>query len=230
MRTAVVVSAAIACAVVLSGPVTAVITEEEALAAVWIFDNLTSVGGHPVTVVGSPAIVKTPIGPAVEFNGVTDGLYLEVNPLKGLRQFTIEALIEPAAAGPEEQRFLHIQETGSESRALLELRLAPDASWCLDTFLRQGATGLTLIDRAARHQAASWHAVALTYDGTVMTHFVDGRRELEGAIVFGPLGEGRTSIGMRQNQVSWFKGRIRAIRVTPAALPADRLMLVPRMP
>lgn len=228
MKTAIGVSLAVACAAALSGTVTAVQRGPEPLAAVWVLDNLTSLGGHPVTVAGSPAVVKTPLGPAVEFNGATDGLFLDTNPLQGLREFTIEALIEPAAGGPEEQRFLHVQETGAESRALLELRLAPDATWCLDTFLRQGATGLTLIDRALRHPAGSWHTVALTYDGTTSVHYVNGRRELDGKITFGPLGEGRTSIGVRQNRVSWFKGKIRAIRFTPAALPAGRLMSVPR--
>jgi hypothetical protein len=34
---------------------------------------------------------------------------------------------------------------------------------------------------------------------------------------------GRTSIGVRQNRVSWFKGAIAEVRFTPAALPADQL-------
>lgn len=204
-----------------------VVAQEQASASEWILDNLSTIGGFPVTVVGSPRCIETPMGKAVEFDGVADALLIDTNPIQGLRQFTIEALVEPAAGGPEEQRFLHVQEAATDSRALLELRLSPDATWCLDTFLKQGTNALTLIDRAARHRAAAWHAVALTYDGATMAHYVDGRREGAGAVVFGPLGAGRTSIGVRQNRVSWFKGRIRTIRFTPAALPADSLMVVP---
>ena len=41
-----------------------------------------------------------------------------------------------------------------------------------------------------------------------MTHYVDGVRELPGDVAFPPLGGGQTSIGVRQNLVSFFKGRI----------------------
>jgi hypothetical protein len=197
---------------------------------VWNLDSLVKIGGFPVTVLGAPRVVPTPLGNALEFNGSTDGLFVEANPIEGLRQFTIEAVIEPAADGPEEQRFLHLQERDSQDRALLELRLSPDKTWCLDTFLKRGAAGLPLIDRAARHPAGSWHAVAITYDGTTMAHYVNGARELSGEVVFGPLKAGRVSIGVRQNKVSWFKGRIRTLRFSPEALPPARLLTIARNP
>jgi hypothetical protein len=171
-------------------------------------------------------VVDTPVGKAVEFNGATDGLFLDINPLAGLRQFTVEMLVEPAPDGPAEQRFLHIQEAAIDGRALIELRLTPDRTWCLDTFLKQGPVGLTLIDRTVRHPAGSWHAVGLTYDGATMVSYVDGKRELEGQIVLAPQGQGRTSIGVRQNRVSWFKGRIRMVRFSPAVLPAEQMLMV----
>jgi hypothetical protein len=61
-----------------------------------------------------------------------------------------------------------------------------------------------------------------------MTQYVDGARELSGPVAFHALGAGQTSIGVRQNRVSWFKGRIRTIRITPDALAPDRLMAPPR--
>jgi hypothetical protein len=192
----------------------------------WVLDSLTSISGHAVSVAGAPRVVPTPIGPALEFNGATDGVFVEASPIAGLNAFTVEAVFEPAADGPEEQRFLHISETGAENRLLMETRLLPDRRWCLDTFLRHGDASLTLIDRNLAHPAAGWHAVALAYDGKTMTHYVDGVRELSGEVAFGPLGAGRTSIGVRQNLVSWFKGRIRLIRITPEALPAARLVTV----
>jgi hypothetical protein len=195
---------------------------------VWTLDNLTRIGGHAVTVVGAPRVVSTPVGTAVEFNGSTDGLMLDVNPIEGLAQFTVEALFEPSTDGPEEQRFLHVSEAGSERRLMMETRILPDRRWCLDTYLRMEAPGLTLIDRARTHPSGRWHAASLAYDGKTMTSYVDGVRELSGEVAFEPLRTGRISIGVRQNLVSWFKGRIRLVRVTPEALPASRLLAAPK--
>ena len=192
----------------------------------WVLDNLTSIGGHAVSVVGAPRVVQTPIGPAVEFDGSSDGVFVDASPIEGLKAFTVEVLFEPAGDGPEEQRFLHVSETGSENRLLFETRTLPGGSWCLDTFLRHSDLSRTLIDRHLAHPAGNWHVVALAYDGTTMTHYVDGVRELSGDVAFPPLGAGRTSIGVRQNLISWFKGRIRLVRVTPVALPAARLLTV----
>jgi hypothetical protein len=194
---------------------------------VWQLDSLAHIGGHAITVEGAPRLVQTEIGPAVEFNGESDGLFLDVNPLAGLRAFTVEILFNPDPDGQEEQRFLHFEEAHTGNRALIELRMLPAASWCLDTFLRSGEVGLTLIDRSARHPSSIWHVAALVYDGRNMAHYVNGVRETSGEIAFAPLGHGRTSIGVRQNRVSWFRGRISSIRITPDALPADRLLRVP---
>jgi hypothetical protein len=193
-------------------------------AIVWQIDNLTRIGGHAVTVVGTPRVLATPDGAAVEFNGRTDGLFLDVNPLESLARFTVEVVFAPAADGPSEQRFLHVEETGGGRRALIESRMLPGARWCLDTFLLDGTSRLTLIDRDRTHAADRWYAAALVYDGTEMAHYVDGVRELAGPVTFRPMGPGRTSIGVRQNLVSWFKGRIRTIRVTPDALPSSRML------
>jgi hypothetical protein len=58
-----------------------------------------------------------------------------------------------------------------------------------------------------------------------MIQYVDRVREAGGAVRFKPLGAGRTSIGVRQNRVSWFKGRIYLIRVAPGALTPGELLL-----
>ena len=184
---------------------------------VWTLDRLDRVGGHAVTVLGAPRVVETDIGPAVEFDGARDGLQLDVNPIAGLERFTIEVLFQPASGGPEEQRFLHVEEATTGNRALLETRMLPGDAWCLDTFLRYGDASLPLIDRGAAHSTGRWHVVALTFDGKTMAHYVDGAREAAGEVAFRPLGPGRTSIGVRLNRVSWFKGRIRQVRFTPRA-------------
>jgi acetyl esterase/lipase len=164
--------------------------------------------------------VQTEIGAAVEFNGATDGLFIDANPLADLARFTIDIVFQPVAGGPEEQRFLHVEEAGTGNRALIELRMLPDQRWSLDTYLQSGDAGLALLDRTITHPAARWHVATLTYDGKTMTHYIDGVRELGGDTVFAPLGAGRTSIGVRQNQVSWFKGRVHSIRISPHARPS----------
>jgi acetyl esterase/lipase len=185
----------------------------------WRVDNLERIGGHAVTVAGSPRVVGTDIGPAVEFNGRTDGLYIETNPLAGFSRFTIDLVFQADADGPEEQRVLHMEEEGTENRALIEIRSARDR-WALDTYLRSGDARLTLLDRAVTHPAASWHVATLIYDGAQMTHYVDGIRDGGGPVSFAALRAGRMSIGVRLNRVSWFKGRVHSIRIASEARPA----------
>ena len=57
-----------------------------------------------------------------------------------------------------------------------------------------------------------------------MRHFVNRKEELSANIEFAPLAAGPTSIGVRFNQVFWFQGAIRQIRVTPAVLNAGELL------
>jgi hypothetical protein len=87
-----------------------------------------------------------------------------------------------------------------------------------------GDASLTLLDRARTHASGTWHVAALSFDGKTMTHYVDGVRDVSGEVAFKVLGPGRMSIGVRQNLVSWFKGRIRQIHITPEALPPSRLL------
>ena len=195
-------------------------------AITWRVDNLAQIGGHAVTVAGSPRVVQTDIGPAVEFNGRTDGLFIEANPLNALARFSIDLVFQADADGPEEQRVLHMEEAGTENRALIEIRVLSHDRWALDTYLRSGDARLTLLDRAVTHPAARWHVATLTYDGALMTHYVDGVRDGGGPVSFASLKSGRTSIGARLNRVSWFKGRVYSIRISPDARP-DTIALWP---
>src|SRR5215211_6633845 len=79
-------------------------------AVTWKVDNLKKIGGNKVAVIGAPQVTKAPKGKALLFDGARDGLLLEVNPVAGARAFTVEAVIRPDAGGPEEQRWMHIQE------------------------------------------------------------------------------------------------------------------------
>jgi len=76
----------------------------------WTFDNLQKIGGHSVTVLGTPKVIDTPLGKAVQFNGATDALFFEVHPLAGAEKFTWEVIFRPDSDGPPAQRFFHMQE------------------------------------------------------------------------------------------------------------------------
>ncbi len=183
--------------------------DAKARAVVWKLDNVKRIGGRAVTVIGSPRVVRDSKGRALQFDGEHDGLLLEVNPVAGARAFTIEAFIRPDAGGLEEQRWMHIQESAADNRVMLETRLRGDV-WFLDTFIKNGPRaedGRTLFDEAFKHPVGRWYHVALVYDGAVMRNYVDGREELSGPLAVGPLAEGRTSVGVRQNRVYWFKPR-----------------------
>ena len=93
------------------------------MALLWSVDSLETIGGHPCTVYGSPRVIDTPHGKAVEFSGNGDGIILPVNPVEGLESFTVEVLFLPYGEGPQEQRFFHLQEDAQpDNRLLLETR------------------------------------------------------------------------------------------------------------
>ena len=54
-----------------------------------------------------------------------------------------------------------------------------------------------------------------------MKHYVDGVEEMSGEVGYLPIEGGYTSIGVRMNQVYWFKGAIQMLKVTPRALSPE---------
>lgn len=191
-------------------------------AVVWRVDQVKKIGGHPVTeLLGSPRPVKG----ALEFDGKGDGLFLDVNPLAGSREFTVEVHFRPAGDGPEAQRFVHLQDAAG-SRLLFETRLDGQGRWWLDTFLWNAAEagrGSALIEPRLNHPTDHWYWAALTYNGRRMTSYVNGVKELEAEYAFGPMGSGRISIGVRQNKVYWFKGQIRELRFHARVLQPEEM-------
>jgi hypothetical protein len=176
-----------------------------------------------LSISGNPKITDSPYGKAVWFDGATDGFFLPDNPLKGLTSFTVEAMIRPDANGPFEQRFLHIGETDSD-RLLVETRTNAD-QWYLDTFILSGESKNALIDPALLHPCGSWYHVVLTLDKTgQMTNYINGKKEITGHVDFKPLNSGEMSIGARRNKVSWYKGAIYKIRITPGVLNSGDFM------
>lgn len=189
----------------------------------WELSTLDALGGHATTVVGRPKLLDA-AGKGIEFDGKGDALFVENNPLEGLKVFTAEVVFRPAAAGPQAQRFLHFQEAEGENRLLFETRLTDDGRWFLDTFIKSGDGNYTLFAEKHLHPIGPWYSAAVTMDGTTMRHYVNGQEELRAAVEFVPQRAGRTSLGVRMNQVFWYRGAIRQVRITPRVLaPAEFL-------
>jgi hypothetical protein len=190
----------------------------------WNLDRLDTIGGHKLTVLGQPKVIETPAGKALEFDGLDDGILLGVNPLAGLKEFTVEVIFQPYEGGPKEQRFFHMQEAASENRVLFETRLTDDGRWFLDTFLKSGDGDYTQLAKDHLHKLGPWYHAALTIDAKQMRHYVSGQLELSTPITFTPLAPGQTSLGVRQNKVHWYKGAIRQVRVTPRVLSPEAFL------
>lgn len=182
----------------------------------WKLSKLTGKPSDGIILKGQPLTVKCKYGKAVSFNGSTDAIFIDSNPINGLNQFTVELIFQPASGGNFEQRFVHMGEIQG-SRLLLELR-ATKTDWYFDAFVKSGDQQVTLIKPELLHPLDKWYHIACVMNNGKFETYINGIKELEGKINFTPLGEGKTSVGVRQNEVSWFKGNIYMIRITPKAL------------
>lgn len=186
----------------------------------WKVNNLKKIGKHKTEVLGEPKVVDK----SIEFDGIDDGIFLDTNPIEGFSTFTIEAIFRPSANGAKEQRWFHIEQyPAAEVRVLMETRLVGD-EWFLDTFMKSGDNRLPLYAENFKHKIGKWYHVALVYDGKVMKHYVDGKLELSGEINFKAMSKGKTSLGVRQNKVYWFKGAIKKLKFTNKALTPEKFM------
>ncbi len=193
---------------------------------VWAFDRLDRLGNHATEVLGNPRVIDTPIGKAVEFDGLDDALIVNVHPLAGAAQFTWEAIFRPDG-GNVEQRWFHLQEATSDNRMLFEIRVV-DREWHLDSYLHGATAQKALIDRDKRHPVGAWYHVASVYDGREFRNYVNGVLQGAFAMPHSPHGSGQSSIGMRINRVNYFKGAIHLARFTRRALaPAAFVRFTP---
>jgi Concanavalin A-like lectin/glucanases superfamily len=192
---------------------------------VWMFDRLDRIGGHPTTMLGSPRVVDSAIGKAVEFDGIDDALFVEVHPLAGARTFTWEAIFRPDG-GNFEQRWFHLQETGSENRMLFEIRVVGDR-WFLDSFNFSATGSATLMNKKSLHPLGVWYHVAVVYDGKVLSNYVNRVKDGAAEVELAPQGPGRSSIGVRINQVHYFKGAVHSARFTRRALAPESFLALP---
>jgi hypothetical protein len=192
----------------------------------WTFDRLDRIAGHKTTVRGHPRVVETPVGKAVEFNGVDDALMVDAHPLAGAETFTWEAIFRPDG-GAAAQRWFHLQESGSDNRMLFEIRVI-DGRWYFDSFVHSGDADKALINRERLHAVGAWYHVAAVYDGREFRNYVNGEQEGAAEIHFAPQRPGRSSIGVRINLVDYFKGAIHVARFTRRVLPPSAFLRIPR--
>lgn len=198
----------------------------------WQFDRLDRIGGHAATVLGHPRVINTPGGKAIEFNGVDDGLLIDVHPLAGAEAYTWEAIFRPDG-GQEEQRWFHLEEnpaTGddADNRMLFEIRVI-DGKWCLDAFNKSATAQKALLNRNNLHPLGAWYHVAAVYDGSEFRSYINGVQDGAAQVRLAPQGPGRTSVGVRMNKLFYFKGAVRTARFTRRALaPADFLKVSPK--
>lgn len=197
---------------------------------VWTFDRLDRIGGLAPHIEGQPEIVATPLGKAVQFDGVDDALLLDAHPLAGAKTFTIEAVFRPDG-GAFEQRWLHLAETGpdgapTEARLMFEIRVVGNA-WYLDAFANGPGYKYTLAFPQTRYSTGQWYHVAQTFDGRTYRSYVDGILQGEAEIAYRPQGKGQTSVGTRINRRNYFHGAIRQARFTRRALKPDEFLTLP---
>src|SRR5262245_53931786 len=138
----------------------------------WTFARLDRLGDHPTTIVGDPRVVATPVGQAIEFDGVDDALFVDAHPLAGAETFTWEAVFRPDG-GAAEQRWFHLQENDSDDRMLFEIRVI-DGRWCLDSYVHGPQADKALINRERQHPLGAWYHVAAVYDGREFRSYVNG--------------------------------------------------------
>jgi len=185
----------------------------------WLISNFIENTYEDVEISGNPRIIDSPYGNAVNFDGVGDAIFLDANALEALEEFTIEMIFNPATDGNFEQRVVHIGEVSGD-RMLLEIR-ALNGNWYFDGFVASEESKLALIDEKLLHPLGLWYHVAFVVEKDRLSTYVNGKLELSEAFSFNGINTGQSSIGVRLNKRSWFKGAIYKIKISPSMLNPD---------
>ncbi|MFG6685797.1 LamG-like jellyroll fold domain-containing protein [Mariniflexile sp. HNIBRBA6329] len=188
----------------------------------WIISRFLNKEFQNIKISGNPKMVNSPYGKAVYFDGIDDAFFLNEVPLKDMDEFTVEMIFNPAIDGDFEQRVVHMGEI-SGNRMLLEIR-AVDNSWYFDGFVASGENKLALIDEKLIHPLGQWYHVALVVTKNSLSTYVNGKLELTESFSFSSIETGQSSVGVRLNKRSWFKGIIYKIKVSPKKLNVTDFM------
>ncbi len=189
----------------------------------WIISEVITTSDSIISITGNPLLYNSTDFKSVSFNGISDGIFIDSLPLKDLHQFTVEAVFYPEKDGPFEQRFFHCG-TIRGNRIMFETRTTA-SEWYFDAFIKCKDKGLALANPELLHPLNRWYHVAFVIDEGELTSYVNGEKELQDTLDFYPILDGMTSIGVRQNKVSWFKGKIYSITITPRALTSEEFSI-----
>ena len=194
----------------------------------WDISNLEIIGGHEVSTFGDPQVVSTEIGDAVQFDGEGDRLLVDFNPIMDAKEFTVELVFKPDACFPNNTapRFLHIQDPDDPDakRVMIELRVDENNMCYMDGFMNTDAGSLTLKDETLVHPTEVWQHVAITYKDSTLTTYFNGVEELSGTLHYSESivnTVGKTSIGARMNEVKFYSGLIKTLKVTHTKLAPE---------
>ena len=200
---------------------------------VWRFDRTDSVGGHATKVLGHPAVIDTPMGKAVQFNGVEDVLFVGVHPLAGAATWTWEMIFRPDADGKPEQRVFHLQAVDAATgvdvpneRMLFEIRVR-DGQWCLDSFATAAGQSRTLLNCDKKYPFGPWYRVTAVYDGKMLHNYVGDELQGEGPLLIPAERPGRSSVGTRIDLRDYYKGAMYEARFTKSALEVKDFLKMP---
>lgn len=199
-------------------------------AEIWKFDSVDKIGGHPVIMLGEPKVTEENGIKGMMFDGAKDGVFVPHIPIAGAKQFTVEVLFYPAEGGVPtprsglvEERFFHLGDR-TFARMMFETRKNLKGEWWLDHFMTSPGNGsIVSIDPKLVHPTNQWYWVALSWDGTTMTSYINGRKEMEKKGKLDSFGPGQVSVGVRQTIEYWFKGGIREVRFHREALAPEKL-------
>jgi hypothetical protein len=198
------------------------ISEKKRSVTEWILTDLTRLNNAGISISGKPENEGCKYGNALFFNGTIDGIFLEQMPLDGLEEYTIEVIMRPAVGGNFEQRFFHCGEVQG-NRVLLEIR-SNQKDWYLDAYIKTGDQQKTMADPNLVHPLDKWFHIAFIVDHGKLETYINGKKELESQIELVAMDKGKTSIGVRLDERSWYKGAIYKVRISPVALTSENFM------
>ncbi|MDA3955117.1 hypothetical protein [Oceanispirochaeta sp.] len=151
------------------------------------------------------------------FDGFRDGLFQAEYSPNCKRSIKIQLDIKPESGGGFEQRFFHLGHPGdgaANSRLMIELRSKTDGFWYLDVYYSNGEKGQALIDENRLYPHGQWYTLEIDVTEKGISGYIDGKIECRSEEVpFRPLPFPGLSLGVRQNQVSWYKGGLRNLSI-----------------
>ncbi|MFL1011647.1 LamG-like jellyroll fold domain-containing protein [Flavisericum labens] len=191
-------------------------TKQSETGVQWILPDFLGENSKALKISGNPQLTDSPYGKVVYFDGEDDAFFLDLNPLESFNEFTIEMIFKPAIDGDFEQRIVHIGEVSGD-RMLLEIR-AIDGLWYFDGFVASKENKKALIDSTLIHPLAKWYHVAFVVTPNSLSTYVNRKKELHETFKFQSIQTGKSSLGVRLNKRSWFKGSIYKVKITPKEL------------